>query len=252
MFSPKAIGFRRGGFVLSLVLGGLLTLGGVAGCVSPPGAAVDGYASAEVETWYDADGNGEKDSGESPVAWVTIQMDYERTITDSSGHGTVGVVKPGCTRGCWKDVSVLVLVPPGYRATTPTEADLTGPEETYAFGFQQEEGVELPSFPDEPDWAQAFVNRGLDLVGFRYDGNGNRLAVEFTTDGSTDQDALYGDIFEIIRTLRKIEGVSVEGVEITSLPSGPVVVCEMSQVESWMGKIPPVEIVSTYCQTSDL
>jgi len=250
--SPKADSFRRGGFVLSLVLVGLLILGGVVGCVFPPGVAVDGYANAMVETWYDADGDGEKDSDESPVPWVTIQMDYERTITDSSGHGTVGVFKPGCTRMCWKGVSVSVLVPPGYRATTPTEVDLTGPEETYVFGFQPEEGSELPSFPDEPDWAQAFVNRGLDLVDFRYDADGNRLAVGFAIDGNLDQDALYGDIFEVIRTLRKIEGVSVEGVEITSLPSGPVVACEMSQVEAWMGKIPPVEIVSTYCQTSDL
>ncbi len=72
----------------------------------------------------------------------------------------------------------------------------------------------------------------------------------FAADASPDQGALYGDIFEVIRTLRKIEGVSVEGVEITILPSGPVVVCEMSEVDAWIGKIPPAEVVSTYCQTS--
>jgi hypothetical protein len=250
--SPKAMSFRRGGFALIVVFVGVLILVGVSGCVSPPGAAVDGYASAEVETWYDADGDGQKDPDESPLPWVTIQMDYERSITDSSGWGTVGVFKPGCARRCWKGESVSVDVPPGYRATTPTEVDLTGAEDTYAFGFQPEEGPEPPVLPDEPDWARAFINRGLDLVDFHHDADGNRLAVAFDTDGGLDQDALYGDIFEVIRTLRKIEGISVDQVEIINLPSGPVVVCELSEVEAWIGKIPPAEIVSTYCQTSDL
>jgi hypothetical protein len=235
-----------------VVCAGVFFLLGVPGCVSPPGAAVDGYASAEVETWYDADGDGERGPDESPVPWVTIHMDYERSITDSSGRGRVGVFKPGCARRCWEGESVSVVVPPGYRATTPTEVDLTGAEDTYAFGFQPEAGPEPPALPDEPDWAQAFINRGLDLVDFHYDVGGNRLAVAFDTEDNPDQDALYGDIFEMIRTLRKIEGISVEEVEITNLPSGPIVVCEMSHVEAWMGKIPPAEIVSTYCQTSDL
>lgn len=244
----KIIVFRRP--LRVVVSASVFFLLGVAGCVSPPGAAVDGYANANVVTWYDADGDGEKDPDEPPVPWVTIEIDYERSITDSTGQGAVGVFKPGCARRCWEGESVSVLVPPGYRATTPTEVDLTGAEGIYAFGFQPEDGLRLPSFPDEPDWAQAFANRGLDLVDFRYDADGNRLAVGFATDGSSDQGALYGDIFEVIRALKKIEGVPIEGVEITSLPSGPVVVCEMSQVEAWDGKIPPAEIVSTYCQTS--
>ena len=246
---PKAHSFRKGSLVLTLVFAGVFILVGVARCVFPPGAAVDGYANAMVETWYDADGDGEKDSDESPVPWVTIHMDYERSITDSNGRGTVGVFKPGCARRCWQGESVSVVVPPGYRATTPAEVGLTGTEDTYAFGFQPEAGVEHQTFPDEPDWARSFINRGLDLVDFHHDSDGNRLAVAFDKEGSPDQEALYGEIFEVIRTLRKIEGVSVEQIEITNAPSGSVVVCEMSQVEAWIGKIPPAEIASTYCQT---
>jgi len=250
--NPKVPSFRNGSSVLSVVFVGVLIWVGVSGCISPPGAAVDGYASADVETWYDADGDGKKDPNESPVPWVTIQMDYERSITDSSGRGRVGVFKPGCARRCWKGESVSVLVPPGYRATTPNEVELTGAEDTYAFGFQPEADAEPQTFPDEPDWARAFINRGSDLVDLHHDADGTRLVVAFDTEGDPDQGALYGDIFEVIRTLKEIEGISVEEVEIISLPSGPVVVCEMSQVEEWMGRILPAEIISTYCQVSDL
>jgi hypothetical protein len=203
-----------------------------------------------VETWHDADGDGEQDPDEAPLPWVTIQMTYERSITDSSGRGTVGVFKPGCARKCWKGETVSVVVPSGYRATTPTEVDLMGPEDTYAFGFQPEESAELPAFPDEPDWAWAFLNRGIDLFEFDYDHDESRLALAFDTGGSPDQDALYGSIFDVIRTLKEIKGISVERVEITNLPSGSVVVCETSEVEAWMGKIPPAEIVSSYCQSA--
>jgi len=251
-FAPiqKCVGLR-GGLFLTVCACALLLVG-ASGCAFPlGGAAVDGYASAEVETWHDADGNGEKDPDEAPLPWVTIQMAYERSITDSKGQGTVGVFKPGCARKCWKDESVSVVVPPEYRATTPTEVDLAGAEDTYAFGFQREDGVEVPAIPDEPDWARAFVNRGLDVVDFDFDADENRLAVAFDTGGSTDQDALYGEIFGVIHTLREIGEVSVEQVEISNLPSGPVVVCEMSEVEDWVGKTSPAEIVSTYCQSGE-
>jgi hypothetical protein len=89
------------------------------------------------------------------------------------------------------------------------------------------------------------------VVDFDFDADENRLAVAFDTGGSTDQDALYGEIFGVIHTLREIEEVSVEQVEISNLPSGPVVVCEMSEVEGRVGKTPPAEIVSTYCQSGE-
>jgi hypothetical protein len=247
----KAMCFRSEAFVLITMIVGAFLLIGVSGCVFPPGAAVDGYTSAQVETWRDVDGDGEKDPDESPLPWVTIQMAYERSMTDSSGRGTVGVFKPGCARKCWKGESVSALVPPGYRPTTPTEVDLTGAEDSYLFGFQPEAGAESPTLPGEPDWVWAFFNRGLDLVDFDYDAVENRLAVAVDASRSLDQDALYGEIFDVIQTLRKMEGVPIERVEITSLPSGSVVVCGMSEVEAWVGKISPAEIVSTYCQSAE-
>lgn len=242
----KARGLR--GRLFLAVCAGVLLLAPASGCVFPPGAAVDGYASAEVETWHDADGDAERDPGEAALPWVTVRMAHERSITDSGGKGRVTVFKPGCARRCWKGESVLVEVPPGYRATTPTELNLTGPEDAYAFGFQSQQVTEPPTFPDQPDWARAFINRGLDLVDFDYDADKHRLAVALDTGGSPDQDALYGDLFDVILTLREIEGITVEGLEIASLPSGPVAVCDMSQVETWMGRIRPAAIVSDYCQ----
>jgi hypothetical protein len=204
-----------------------------------------------VETWQDADGDGQKDPDEAPLPWVTIQVAYERSVTDSDGRGTVGVFKPGCARNCWKNETVSVVVPPGYRATTPTGVDLTGAEDAYSFGFQREHGTEAPTIPVEPDWVRAFVNRGLDVVDFDFDADENRLTIAFESGGSMDQDAHYGEIFSVVHTLSEIEGVSIEWVDIASLPSGPVVVCEMSEIEGWEGKISPAEIVSTYCQNDE-
>jgi hypothetical protein len=251
-FAPPQISVGlRGGLILT-VCACVLLLVGASGCALPfGGAAVDGYASADVETWRDADGDGQRDPDEAPLPWVTIQMAYERSVTDSKGRGAVGVFKPGCARKCWKDEAVSVMVPPGYRATTPTEMGLTGAKDAYAFGFQPEESTQSLTLPDEPDWARAFVNRGLDVVDLDFDADEGRLAVTFDAGGSMDQDRLYGEIFGVIHTLKQIEGVSVEQVEIASLPSGPVVVCPMSQVEGGRGKIPPAEIVSTYCRSGE-
>jgi hypothetical protein len=246
----KSVGLRSG--LILTVCACVFLLVGASGCAFPfGGAAVDGYASADVETWRDADGDGQRDPDEAPFPWVTIQMSYERSITDSEGRGAVGVFKPGCARECWKDEAVSVMVPPGYRATTPTEVGLTGAKDDYAFGFQPEESTQSLTLPDEPGWVWAFVNRGLDVVDLDFDADKNRLTVAFDSGGSMDEDTLYGEIFDVIDTLKEIESVSVEQVEIASLPSGPVVVCEMSQVDGWVGKIPPAEIVSTYCRREE-
>jgi hypothetical protein len=232
-----------------LICAGVLLLIGATGCSLLPGTAVDGYASAQVETWYDRDGDGQIDADESPLPWVTIQMAYEQSMTDSEGQGTVGVFKPGCVRRCWRGETVSVLVPPGFRATTPTEVDLTGQEGSYAFGLQPEAGVDLVSSPDEPDWASAFHNRGLDLVELRYDDGDSRLELTLETGDSPGDNALYRDIFGVIELLRGIKGVSVEWLEVTSLPSNQVSVCDMSEVEAWMGKISSAEIIAAYCKS---
>jgi hypothetical protein len=245
-FSPSRKAIVLGASLIIAIGAGAFYLFGISGC---SGTAADGYASANVQTWHDSDGDGEKDAGESLLPWVTIQLAYESSITDSNGQGTVGVFKPGCVSRCWKDEAVSVKVPPGYKATTPTEIDLTGQDDTYIFGFQLEEGAQPSSFPNEPDWFQAFPNRGLDLMAFHYATDDKRLAVSFKGMGSSDEDALYRNVFDVVRTLKKIEGISVEWLEIT-IPPDNVAVCEMSKVEEWVGKISPSEIVSTYCQRS--
>lgn len=224
-----------------------LLLLGSSGCYSQPGEIADGYARAEVKTWLDADGDSERSSGESPLPWVTIQMAYETSITDSSGRGQVGIFKAGCASRCWEGESVSVRVPPGYRPTTPIAVRLRGQEHAYEFGFQLEEGASPLSFPEEPDWFRAFTNRGLELVDFHYAASGGQLAVSFDVMGNPALNALYQDIFDVIRTLRRIEGVSINRVEITGLPADKIVVCEMEVVEEWRGRISPAEIVSRHC-----
>lgn len=240
---------RSSGRGALLVLASCLVFLGVFGCSPPPGAVADGYASADVDTWYDADGDGARDSGEDPFPWITIQMADASSMTNSSGHGTVGVFKPGCARKCWKGEAVSVGVPPGYRATTPTEFALTGQGLSYEFGFQPADGTPSAPFPDQPGWYQAFLNRGLSLTAFHYSANDDRLVVSFDAASSSDEDAYYRDIFDVLRTLEKTEGISVEQLEITTLPSSDVATCDMSVVDDWSGKISPAEIVATRCQS---
>jgi len=232
-----------------LLLACCLVFLSVLGCSSPPGAVADGYASADVDTWHDADGDGARDSAEDPLPWITIQMADASSMTDSTGHGTVGVFKPGCTRKCWKGESVSVNVPPVYRATTPTEYALTGQGLAYEFGFQMAEDAQPAFFPDQPGWYQAFLNRGLSLTAFHYSANDDRLVVSFDHADSPDKDAFYRDIFGVLRTLEKTDEISVEQLEISTVPSSDVTVCDMRVVDEWSGKISPAEIVATHCQS---
>jgi hypothetical protein len=227
---------------------GLVCLFGVAGCALLPGAAGDGYASAQVHTWQDVDGDGQQDPDEDPLAWVTIRMDYARSITDANGQGMVGVLKPGCARRCWEDEMVSIQVPPGQQATTPTDLALTDQEGSYGFGFQQEAGAPSLSFPGEPDWFHAFSNRGLDLTAFHYAGDAQRLTLTLHAPNSAVHEALYADIFDVALTLRKSGGVALESVEITGLPAGEVTACQISTLEEWSGKLSAAEIVARYCQ----
>ncbi len=220
------------------------------GCSFGPWAAIDGYATANVRTWHDADGDGERDESESPLAWVTIAMSYELSITNSNGQGTIEVFKPACVRRCWEGESVSVRVPPGFRATSPVVIELTGRKGTYDFGLQLKENVRLLSFPDEPGWFRAFLNRGLDVVAFHYDVDGERVALTVNPAGAPNQDALYRAIFDVTFSLQQVEGILVQWLDITLVPRDEVTVCEVSQVWAWTGKMTPTEIVSTYCRDS--
>ncbi|UCC86294.1 MAG: hypothetical protein JSV81_15755 [Anaerolineales bacterium] len=238
--------------LLLLVCASVMILFSSPACSPRPGVTEDGYASARVQTWHDVDGDGKRTPAESPLAWVTIQLAYESSITDSSGQGKVGIFKAGCMRRCWEGESVSVKVPPGYRATTPLALELMGQEQAYEFGFQLTETGPSVSFPGEPDWLQAFPNRGLELVDFHYVVENGRLTLSFDTAGDLNPDTIYRDVFDIVRTLKRIERIWVEWVEITiiNLPAEDVAVCDMQVVEEWAGRLAPAEIVSTHCKGS--
>jgi hypothetical protein len=222
----------------------------VQGCSFGQWSAIDGHAAADVRTWHDADGDGEWDESESPLAWVTIAMSYELSITDSSGQGTIEVFKPACVRKCWEGELVSVRVPPGYQATTPVGIELTGRSRTYDFGLRVKENVRLLSFPNEPGWFRAFLNRGLDVVAFHYDVAGERVSLSLNPAGFPNRDALYREIFDVVFGLQEVEGILVQWLEITLVPAGEVTVCEVTRVREWTGKMTPTEIVSGYCRDS--
>ena len=249
-WGPKST--RLGKSLLAGLGAGLLLVSGLVGCAGPA-AVGDGYAMADVVTWLDANGDGQRDPGEAPLPWATIHMDYARSLTDSAGRGTVGVFKPGCSRRCWQGESVSVAVPPGYRPTTPTETPLTGDEGTYAFGFQAEDGASGSAFPGEPGWSRAFVNRGLDLTAFHYaEGEGHlELALKAHPASNQDENTLFGDIFDVLLTLEQIAGVAPDQVRITYGPSGQTVVCPTRAIREWTGKLSPAEIVSAYCPAAE-
>lgn len=220
-------------------------------CFHPPWVAVDGYSGAEVQTWQDTDGDGAHDLDEGPLPWVTVRMAHEQSITDSGGQGGLDVFKPGCPCRCWEGEMVSAMVPPGYRATTPTQLALTGQDLSYGFGFQREEGVRLANFSNEPGWFQAFLNRGLALRDFHYAPDSGLLALSFEGVEGPDQDALYREIFEVIFTLEAVAGILVEWVEITTPPPGEAVTCGIAVVEEWWGRLSAGEIVTRYCREAE-
>ncbi len=95
----------------------------------------DGYASSNVYTWLDTNENGLADPGELPLPDVEISYP-NLNKTNKNGQARTGVFKPGCACRCWKDEYVEVVVPDGYRATTPTKIILTSRDANLQFGFK--------------------------------------------------------------------------------------------------------------------
>jgi len=148
--------------------------------------------------------NGNVDKGEPPLAWITIDMlnGYKPSITGADGIGIVDKFKPGCICECWKNEEVLVVVPPGFKATTPTQFKLAEENITYNFGFIVDESIERPSFQGEPDWYQAFINRGLVLSAFHYIQLVRQLEITLTTNtGGFNWEQSYQHTFDVIDNL---------------------------------------------------
>ncbi len=107
-------------------------------CSPPPNILVDGAAEARVYAWIDANSNGSVDVGESPLAHVEILYplsDSNDNFTDDSSSADTYDFKAGCACKCWQGSVVVVAVPNGYSATTPTRVELTGDDSLIKFGF---------------------------------------------------------------------------------------------------------------------
>ncbi len=235
--------------VVGAYLSGVFVYTGIFPCLVPPGWTADGMATAKALTWNDLNGNGVVDSGEPPLSWVTVDFvfGYPPSITGANGEGSVGKFKPGCACNCWKGESIKVVIPVGYQATTPTQADLTREDEIHTFGFQLQDSTQRISFPNEPDWFQAFTNRGLTLTAFHYSDSDKQLAISLKNNLDQDDEEMYRDVFNIISAL-SYSDIAVQRLSIATTSSKDVATCDLDAVRKWAGKISYEEILASYCQ----
>ncbi len=110
---------------------------GITPCSPPPGMMVDGGAFATVLAFEDIDRNGKWDAAEPALSGVEARVGADDQITDETGRARLMDFRAGCVCKCWEGSSVVVEVPAGYAATTPTEMPLTGHALEYAFGFRR-------------------------------------------------------------------------------------------------------------------
>lgn len=220
-------------------------------------SVVDGSADATVFTWNDLDGDGVVDQKEPPLPWVTVSTGYPDFLTGDDGRVHAWTFKPGCAHDCWRGEAVSARTPPGYRVTTLSRQPLIGHNRLYTFGYQIEDSSQIASFPGEPDWYQAFSNRGARLLDFHYSSD-RRLSIELDTE-SVPVDDYYPDeyienfyfdtlVFDIILSLSRMHGISIDQIEMRLAPAGELVLCDFSTVRQWEGKISGAEIVSDYCE----
>ena len=93
----------------------------------------DCVATASISTWEDADANGERDTGESPLAYVIIEELGKRRMTDSSGELKIDHVG---ARWCREGIAVDAIAPAGFNGTTSLSVELPlGAQEGVEFGF---------------------------------------------------------------------------------------------------------------------
>ncbi len=207
----------------------------------------DGQAEATIQTWEDLNGNGLYDTNEPPLPWVTVQMSYERTITNANGEGFVSVFQPGCRNKCWEGETILVIIPPGYLITTPIQYPLTGQETPYQFGFQLQDTDLIHTYPPEQEWLSSFTNRMLPILQLDYQEEGNKLSLQLDSLSIRDAEELYRDIFDVIQELRNSK-IIIQQINITTTSSEESVICLPDDVSAHEGMISYTEILATYCQ----
>jgi len=229
-------------------------------CIGVPYAGevmVDGAATAYVFTWEDTNGNGVRDEGEVPMPFVTTSVVYPDYLTKSDGWGYPWLFKPGCEKNCWEGEAVEVKVPPGYDPTTPIKYPLTGDDNEYYFGFRISDRSRSNSFPNEPEWQKAFINRGAKIIAFHFSDDGQ---LEITLDiRSTADDEYYPEdyvtnkryisiyVFDILLLLDGSEEIEIPTVQITLMPSGDIFTCKTEDIDAWDGRISGYEILTEHC-----
>ena len=249
---------------------GLLILGLVTGCSAKQsvdsstetavGYAPDPIALAHVYTWEDINRNGVPDAGEPPIPFLTTRLAFPDVLTASDGWAIATSPAADCKPNCWDGETVSVKVPPGYIPTTPTSYSYEGVDVTYNFGFHSDGLNNSPSFPKEPSWQKAFINRGMMVLAFDYETNGE-LAITVDRNGTIVDDyypeefytnKYYYDIFifNIILELADAHDVFISEVKITLVPSGAEYVCAKSDLDEWQGGISGDNLLAQHCEMS--
>ncbi|SRR5258706_2733019 len=230
----------------------------ISACTGTSYVAVDGMAVANVFTWEDINNNGVPDKGEPSLPFVTTSIGYPDFITSSEGWGSPSKFMPGCAKNCSEGETVSVKVPPGYKPTTPTSYILTGVKNSYYFGFHSNSENENISFPNEPDWQKAFINRGAKILAFHYSAD-NQLEITVDRDGtildnyypkSFQADESYFDvfIFDVVLNLQNQHNINIPELKVIVMPANSIFSCKTSDIEEWTGRISGYEILTKYCE----
>ena len=256
-----------------IFLFGCLLLSGCAGFSPPPQPSplpvptataiateeyvVDGMAYAHVFTWEDVNRNGKQDEGEQPLPYVTTNVFYSDAFTDASGWATPSEFMAGCTENCSLGKPVAVKVPPGYKPTTPTQYIISEEDESYYFGFYLDNADAFVSFPNEPDWQKAFINRGTNVLAFHYEGEWLEITVDrdgaifddYYPQSLLEEDFYYGVfIFSVLHDLLYREIADVRHAQITLMPGKNVYYCEWEDILSWGGWVSDFEMLEQSCE----
>jgi streptogramin lyase len=132
----------------------LVRLLGLAAIVGVLGAcSADCAWQATGEAWLDANGNGESDPGENPLANVVFHIDDRRNnyqdvgeyaVSDSQGKADLYVWMPGCPK---VELEVYAEPPANYQPTTVDriKVDLGEEDAHLRYGFKYRPGAPIPT-----------------------------------------------------------------------------------------------------------
>ncbi len=95
---------------------------------------INTMVSAKVIVWFDKNGNGLFDNGETPLPGVFTYSSWG-TYHMTGDHGEANFNDLNAD-DFWKNNTISVKTPDGFTPTTPTHLALTAYSGTYQFGFK--------------------------------------------------------------------------------------------------------------------